>query len=98
MLDESDRLLSPDFLPQVEPIIDACTHKDVQKCFLSATMPAGSETIAKKWLRDGGVRVVVGLKSVFSCFTPLSALCSLSSPPHSSRALLTMQGLGGLDN
>ena len=62
VLDESDRLLSPDFLPQVEPIVEACTHKDLQKCFLSATMPAGSESIAKKWLRDGGVRVVVGLK------------------------------------
>jgi ATP-dependent RNA helicase DDX52/ROK1 len=38
------------------------THPDVQKCFLSATMPSSSEQITKKWLRDGGVRVVVGLK------------------------------------
>ena len=62
VLDESDRLLSPDFLPQVEPIVNACTHPSVQKCFLSATMPAGSEAVARKWLKDGGVRVVVGVK------------------------------------
>ncbi|WWD16909.1 ATP-dependent RNA helicase ROK1 [Kwoniella shandongensis] len=62
IMDESDRLLSPDFLPQVEPIINACSHSEVQKCFLSATMPAGAEELAKKWLRDGGVRVVVGVK------------------------------------
>ncbi|WWC93164.1 ATP-dependent RNA helicase ROK1 [Kwoniella dendrophila CBS 6074] len=62
IFDESDRLLSPDFLPQVEPILVACTHPDVQKCFLSATMPSGVEKIAKKWLKDEGVRVVVGVK------------------------------------
>ncbi|KAK8861202.1 ATP-dependent RNA helicase ROK1 [Kwoniella newhampshirensis] len=62
ILDESDRLLSSDFLPQVEPILAACSHPQVQRCFLSATMPAGAEELAKKWLRDGGVRVVVGVK------------------------------------
>lgn len=62
VLDESDRLLSPDFLPQVEPIVEACTHAEVQKCLLSATMPAGAEELARRWLRDGGVRVVVGVK------------------------------------
>ncbi|OCF40182.1 ATP-dependent RNA helicase ROK1 [Kwoniella heveanensis CBS 569] len=62
ILDESDRLLSPDFLPQVEHILAACTHPDVQKCFLSATMPSGVEVLAKKWLKDEGVRVVVGVK------------------------------------
>ncbi|ORY26051.1 P-loop containing nucleoside triphosphate hydrolase protein [Naematelia encephala] len=62
ILDEADRLLSPDFLPQVEPILAACVCPEVQKCFLSATIPSGSEAIARKWLRDGGVRVVVGVK------------------------------------
>ncbi|OWZ38280.1 ATP-dependent RNA helicase ROK1 [Cryptococcus neoformans c8] len=62
ILDESDRLLSSDFLPQVEPILSACSNPAVQKCFLSATMPAGAEALAKKWLKDGGVRVVVGVK------------------------------------
>ncbi|WWC73374.1 ATP-dependent RNA helicase ROK1 [Kwoniella pini CBS 10737] len=62
ILDESDRLLSPDFLPQVEPILKGCTHQDVQKSFFSATMPSGVEEIAKKWIKDEGVRVVVGVK------------------------------------
>lgn len=61
ILDESDRLLSSDFLPQIQPIVEACTHPKIQKCFLSATMPAGPEAIASQWLKDG-VRVVVGLK------------------------------------
>ncbi|ODN74523.1 ATP-dependent RNA helicase ROK1 [Cryptococcus amylolentus CBS 6039] len=62
VLDESDRLLSPDFLPQIEPILAACTNSQVQKCFLSATMPSGAEGLAKKWLKQGGIRVVVGVK------------------------------------
>lgn len=62
MLDEGDRLLSADFKPQVVPIVDACTNPDVQKCLLSATMPAGAEELARAWLKDAGVRVVVGLK------------------------------------
>ncbi|WVQ75579.1 ATP-dependent RNA helicase ROK1 [Cryptococcus sp. DSM 104548] len=62
ILDESDRLLSPDFLPQIEPILAACTNAQVQKCFLSATMPSGAEGLAKKWLKQGGIRVVVGVK------------------------------------
>ncbi|WVN89975.1 ATP-dependent RNA helicase ROK1 [Cryptococcus depauperatus CBS 7841] len=62
ILDESDRLLSPDFLPQIEPILTACTNPSIQKCFLSATMPSSAEALSKKWLREGGVRVVVGIK------------------------------------
>jgi len=62
ILDEADRLLSVDFKPQVLPILSAAKHPQVQKCFLSATMPSGSEVLAKKWLREGGVRVVVGVK------------------------------------
>jgi ATP-dependent RNA helicase DDX52/ROK1 len=64
ILDEADRLLSPDFFPQVEPIVRACSNEapGVQKCFLSATMEAGAEALARCWLKEGGVRVVVGLK------------------------------------
>ncbi|TXT04230.1 hypothetical protein VHUM_04228 [Vanrija humicola] len=62
ILDESDRLLSPDFRPQVVPIVGACTNPEIQKCLLSATMPAGAEELARRWLKDGGVRVVVGVK------------------------------------
>lgn len=62
ILDEADRLLGSDFLPQVDPIVKACTHPLLQKAFLSATMEAGPEALAKTWLRDEGVRIVVGLK------------------------------------
>lgn len=62
VLDEADRLLGSDFLPQTAPIIDACTHSTVQKVFLSATMEAGPEALARTWLRDEGTRVVVGIK------------------------------------
>ncbi|KAJ9106745.1 hypothetical protein QFC19_003057 [Naganishia cerealis] len=62
ILDEADRLLGADFLPQIEPVVKACTHKLLQKCCLSATMEAGPEALAKHWLRDEGVRIVVGLK------------------------------------
>lgn len=62
ILDEADRLLGSDFLPQVEPIVKACTHPLLQKACLSATMEAGPEALAKTWLREEGVRIVVGLK------------------------------------
>ncbi|KAK4688176.1 ATP-dependent RNA helicase DDX52/ROK1, partial [Tremellales sp. Uapishka_1] len=62
ILDEADRLLSPDFFPQVEPILEACEHPSIQKSFFSATMPSGVEEIGRKYLRNGGVRVVVGIK------------------------------------
>ena len=58
-MDESDRLLGPDFVTQVSPIVKAC--KGAQKCLLSATMPAGAEEIARSWLADPD-RIVVGLK------------------------------------
>ena len=62
ILDEADRLIGPDFLPQVEPIIDGHTHARAQKVMLSATMEAGPEALARTWLKDDGVRIVVGLK------------------------------------
>jgi ATP-dependent RNA helicase DDX52/ROK1 len=62
ILDEADRLIGPDFLPQVEPIIDGHTHPKAQKMMLSATMEAGPEALARTWLKDDGVRIVVGLK------------------------------------
>ena len=61
-MDEADRLLSPDFLPQVQPIVSACLSPKIQKVLLSATIPASQEAVARGWMKDGGVRVVVGIK------------------------------------
>ncbi|KAI4519862.1 P-loop containing nucleoside triphosphate hydrolase protein [Schizophyllum commune Tattone D] len=61
ILDEADRMLDPEFLPQVEEIIASCTHPDVQKAVFSATLPAGAEKIAMDMLRNP-IRIVVGLK------------------------------------
>ena len=62
ILDEADRLFSEDFRPQIEPILSATTHPECLKAFLSATIPSGSEVLAKKWMKEDHVRVVVGVK------------------------------------
>jgi ATP-dependent RNA helicase DDX52/ROK1 len=62
ILDEADRLLSSQFIDQTRPIVAACSHPAIQKAFLSATMESGPETEARRLLKDGGVRVVVGVK------------------------------------
>ncbi|KAG9122573.1 RNA-dependent ATPase rok1 [Ceratobasidium sp. 392] len=61
VLDETDHLLEGEFLEQTEEIVQSCSHPDVQKAVFSATLPAGAEAIANKFL-DSPVRVVVGLK------------------------------------
>ncbi|KAF9454979.1 P-loop containing nucleoside triphosphate hydrolase protein [Macrolepiota fuliginosa MF-IS2] len=61
VLDEADRLLDAEFLSQVQEIVAACTHPNIQKAVFSATLPAGAEKIAMEMLRDP-IRVVVGLK------------------------------------
>ncbi|EIN13475.1 P-loop containing nucleoside triphosphate hydrolase protein [Punctularia strigosozonata HHB-11173 SS5] len=61
VLDEADRLLDAEFLPQLQDIIAACTHPSCQKAVFSATLPAGVEKIAMGMMKDP-VRVVVGLK------------------------------------
>jgi ATP-dependent RNA helicase DDX52/ROK1 len=63
ILDEADRMLDQEFLEQIEEIVAACSHVDLQKAVFSATLPAGAENIAMKMLRDP-IRVVVGLKLV----------------------------------
>ncbi|KAI0733929.1 P-loop containing nucleoside triphosphate hydrolase protein [Fomitopsis betulina] len=61
ILDEADRMLDTEFLEQVQEVIAACTHPQVQKAVFSATLPAGVEKVAMSMLRDP-IRVVVGLK------------------------------------
>lgn len=61
VLDEADRMLDAEFLEQVQEVIAACTHPEVQKAVFSATLPANAEKVAMSMLRDP-IRVVVGLK------------------------------------
>ncbi|OSD05778.1 P-loop containing nucleoside triphosphate hydrolase protein [Trametes coccinea BRFM310] len=61
VLDEADRMLDAEFLEQVQEVIAACTHPDVQKAVFSATLPANAEKVAMSMLRNP-IRVVVGLK------------------------------------
>jgi len=54
VLDEADKLLSVDFLPSVENIIEA-TPSDRQLMLFSATFPSAIADFKKKWLPDCGV-------------------------------------------
>ena len=56
-------MLDAEFLEQVQEVIAACTHPDVQKAVFSATLPANAEKIAMGMMTDP-IRVVVGLKCV----------------------------------
>lgn len=58
-------MLDSEFLDQVQEIVAACTHPNIQKAVFSATLPSGAEKIAMGMLNDP-VRVVVGLKWVNS--------------------------------
>jgi ATP-dependent RNA helicase DDX52/ROK1 len=71
-------MLDQEFLTQVQEILAACTHEDIQKAVFSATLPAGAESVALDMLRDP-IRVVVGLKCVsLSSRSPLVLTTSVS--------------------
>ncbi len=58
-------MLDAEFMEQVQEVIAACTHPEIQKAVFSATLPANAEKVAMSMLRDP-IRVVVGLKYVFA--------------------------------
>ncbi len=71
-------MLDQEFLAQVQEIVAACTHGNIQKAVFSATLPAGAERVALDMLRDP-IRVVVGLKCVsLSSWSPLILTTSVS--------------------
>lgn len=61
VLDEADRMLDTEFLSQVQEVVAACSHPEVQKAVYSATLPANAEKVAMGLLKNP-VRIVVGLK------------------------------------
>jgi ATP-dependent RNA helicase DDX52/ROK1 len=60
-------MLDSEFFPQVEEILAACSHPNLQKAVFSATLPAGAEKMAMQMLKDP-IRVVVGLKCAPNSF------------------------------
>ncbi|KAG7090794.1 hypothetical protein E1B28_009878 [Marasmius oreades] len=87
ILDEADRMLDSEFLPQLQEVVAACSHSQLQKAVFSATLPANAEKLTMDLLNDP-IRVVVGLKD-----TPLpliaQSLTYVADDPSKLPSLLT---------
>ncbi|KAJ2503161.1 RNA-dependent ATPase rok1 [Coemansia sp. RSA 1972] len=62
VLDEADALMEKGFLEQVDEVMAACTHPDLQISLFSATMPSSIEQMAKTIMKDP-VRIIVGTQN-----------------------------------
>lgn len=62
ILDEGDRLLELGLLEQLDDILAACTYAGgpIQKVLLSATIPTGVEDLARSFMSDDPIKIVVG--------------------------------------
>lgn len=62
ILDEADRLLELGLLEQLDDILAACTFKEgpIQKALFSATIPSGVEDLARSFMNEDPIRVVIG--------------------------------------
>ena len=61
-MDEADKLLELGFLEQVDAILAACSHAQLQRCLFSATMLPVVEDLATTVLRHP-IKIVVGAKN-----------------------------------
>jgi ATP-dependent RNA helicase DDX52/ROK1 len=62
VMDEADKLLELGFLEQVDAILAACSHAQLQRCLFSATMLPVVEDLAATVLRHP-IKIVVGAKN-----------------------------------
>lgn len=61
ILDEADRLLELGLMEQMDDILAACSFSgSIQKVLFSATIPSGVEDLARSFMNEDPVRVVIG--------------------------------------
>lgn len=61
MLDEADKLLELGLMEQMDDVLAACSFAGrLQKILFSATIPTGIETLARSFMNEDPIRVVIG--------------------------------------